>query len=489
MSRRCRLGCCSSRAAASRARRSPACSATRTPSRAPPACSASTGCCSSRTPARTCSARCATAASPSAAPRQPAARRVRRHRPRDPRVGAPAGRQRPRPAQRRAQARARRRGQPGRPAAARPRSSRSTTTLQDDPAARAATRYGSPARRCTGSSTSSARPSSARAASSRRRPRLLAMATDHAKWSKALKDSLDETHLTDEAAEALRRLLHADEGMRDTARGLRELVEGHLGQIARVRDDCDGPRDGPGTPGLRRPAPHRPRRRDGHRQGRPPRAGRRGRRARQAGARRGGRRAQAPRHQRGRPRLRDARSNGVPRARRAQATVRVAARSSGGTVVIEVSDDGAGIDEDRRPGQGDRDAACSPPTPRRAARRCGSCCSSPPSPPRASVTETSGRGVGLDVVQSAAEELGGNVEVISRRGPRHDVPHDVAGDARRAALPGGPGRRRGVRGAGAGRRRVDVAARRGGPHRRRVPRSSYDTARTCRCSTSARPSA
>ena len=32
------------------------------------------------------------------------------------------------------------------------------------------------------------------------------------------------------------------------------------------------------------------------------------------------------------------------------------------------------------------------------------------------VTETSGRGVGLDVVQSAAEELGGNVEVISVAG-------------------------------------------------------------------------
>ena len=66
------------------------------------------------------------------------------------------------------------------------------------------------------------------------------MATDHAKWSKALKDSLDDARLSDEAAEALRRLLSADEGMRDTARGLRELVEGHLGQIARVRDDSMG---------------------------------------------------------------------------------------------------------------------------------------------------------------------------------------------------------------------------------------------------------
>ena len=98
-----------------------------------------------------------------------------------------------------------------------------------------------------------------------------------------------------------------------------------------------------------------------------------------------------------------------------RAVVTVSARSVGGTVVLEVTDDGAGVDEDAvrdkaiRLGLLPADSAVTGPvllnllfTP---------CFSTSDT-----VTETSGRGVGLDVVRDAVEELGGLVEVRSERG-------------------------------------------------------------------------
>jgi len=99
----------------------------------------------------------------------------------------------------------------------------------------------------------------------------------------------------------------------------------------------------------------------------------------------------------------------------ARATVSVHARSVGGTVVLEVSDDGGGVDEDAvraaavAQGLLPEDSVLSGPallqllfTPALSTSR--------------DVTETSGRGVGLDVVRDAVEELGGAVEVRSERG-------------------------------------------------------------------------
>jgi chemotaxis protein histidine kinase CheA len=98
-----------------------------------------------------------------------------------------------------------------------------------------------------------------------------------------------------------------------------------------------------------------------------------------------------------------------------QATVTVAARQAGSTVVIEVSDDGAGIDDDalreRAIAQGllPADSAATGAPLHRVLFEPGFST-------RDDVTETSGRGVGLDVVRTAVEGLGGNVEVVTEPG-------------------------------------------------------------------------
>jgi chemotaxis protein histidine kinase CheA len=98
-----------------------------------------------------------------------------------------------------------------------------------------------------------------------------------------------------------------------------------------------------------------------------------------------------------------------------RATVTVTARSSGGTVVLDVSDDGAGIDEDAlravavRRGLLPGDTTLTGPA-------LWQLLFQPALSTSAEITETSGRGVGLDVVQTAVESLGGAVDVMSTPG-------------------------------------------------------------------------
>ncbi|MDX6211855.1 MAG: two-component system, chemotaxis family, sensor kinase CheA [Frankiales bacterium] len=241
--------------------------------------------------------------------------------------------------------------------------------------------------------------------------KLLTMATDHAKWTKVLRDSMNTVELSEETALALHRLTQADDGMRDTARSLRELVEGHLGQIARVRDDSMGLAMVP----VRRVFAALPRivRDVATATGKDVRLDLVGEDVELDKQVLDGV-ADALKHL-----VINAVDHGcqTPEQRRAAgkkgpASVRVAARSSGGTVVLEVVDDGNGIDEDRVRAKA-VESGLLPPDSVTTGPALWQLLFVPAFSTAGAVTETSGRGVGLDVVQSAAEELGGNVEIVS----------------------------------------------------------------------------
>jgi chemotaxis protein histidine kinase CheA len=99
----------------------------------------------------------------------------------------------------------------------------------------------------------------------------------------------------------------------------------------------------------------------------------------------------------------------------ARATVTVSARSAGSAVVIEVSDDGNGIDEEAV-----RSVAVSrgllPADSRLSGPALLQMMFSAGFSTRSQVTQTSGRGVGLDVVRTVVEDLSGTVEVRSEPG-------------------------------------------------------------------------
>jgi chemotaxis protein histidine kinase CheA len=98
-----------------------------------------------------------------------------------------------------------------------------------------------------------------------------------------------------------------------------------------------------------------------------------------------------------------------------QATVTVSARAAGSTIVIEVSDDGYGIDEDAL-----RESAVErgllPADTQATGQQLMSVLFQPGFSTRDEVTSTSGRGVGLDVVRMAVEDLGATIEINSELG-------------------------------------------------------------------------
>jgi chemotaxis protein histidine kinase CheA len=105
----------------------------------------------------------------------------------------------------------------------------------------------------------------------------------------------------------------------------------------------------------------------------------------------------------------------VAMGKHAQATVTVTARASGGTVVIEVTDDGLGIDEDSlRAAAIERGVLL--PDSLLSGQALMSVLFQPAFSTAKEVTETSGRGIGLDVVRSAVEALGGLVELHTKPG-------------------------------------------------------------------------
>jgi chemotaxis protein histidine kinase CheA len=97
------------------------------------------------------------------------------------------------------------------------------------------------------------------------------------------------------------------------------------------------------------------------------------------------------------------------------AVVRVSARAAGAAVVIQVADDGVGIEEDALRAAA-VEAGLLPADSTATGQALLSVMFMPGFTTRSLVTETSGRGVGLDVVRMAVEDLGGSIEVVSEPG-------------------------------------------------------------------------
>ncbi|MFN2523587.1 MAG: response regulator [Mycobacteriales bacterium] len=240
---------------------------------------------------------------------------------------------------------------------------------------------------------------------------LLTLAAEQVRWVQALRRV---EGLPPEVALALHRLAGTGDEMAGAARGLRELVEGHRGGMALVRDGAMGLAMVP----VRRVFAALPRiaRDVAQSTGKDVMLVMRGEDVELDKKVLDGI-ADALKHL-----IINAVDHGCepPIARAAadkpeQATITVSARSVGGTVVIEVADDGAGVDEDAV-----RDKAVQLGMLAPDAHLTGppllNLLFTPAFSTSATVTQTSGRGVGLDVVRDAVEELGGSVEARSERG-------------------------------------------------------------------------
>ncbi len=98
-----------------------------------------------------------------------------------------------------------------------------------------------------------------------------------------------------------------------------------------------------------------------------------------------------------------------------RAIVTVSAKSAGGTVVLEVSDDGRGIDEEKVRASA-IEKGLLPPGSLLSGPQLLQVLFMPAFSTASTVTSTSGRGVGLDVVKTAVDDLGGAIDVYSELG-------------------------------------------------------------------------
>ncbi|HEX4007923.1 MAG TPA: chemotaxis protein CheA [Acidobacteriaceae bacterium] len=101
--------------------------------------------------------------------------------------------------------------------------------------------------------------------------------------------------------------------------------------------------------------------------------------------------------------------------KRPMATIHLAARHSGASVVVEVSDDGAGIDSEAVRARAIERGLAGDDTPLSDEEIFAFIFQAGFSTAR-QVTDVSGRGVGMDVVRQRVESLHGSIDVASRRG-------------------------------------------------------------------------
>ena len=122
------------------------------------------------------------------------------------------------------------------------------------------------------------------------------------------------------------------------------------------------------------------------------------------------------RAERGQPRHRDRRSERVAAGKRPEGTIRLAASTAGESVILEISDDGRGMDVE----------ACRTCALARPASRCRTAGSTrarfstsfarPGFSTRDEADRASGRGVGMAVVRDTVQELGGTLSVETAPG-------------------------------------------------------------------------
>ena len=100
-----------------------------------------------------------------------------------------------------------------------------------------------------------------------------------------------------------------------------------------------------------------------------------------------------------------------------QGAVRLSARQEGDHVTIEIRDDGAGMDPEKLRGKAVEKGLMSPEAAARmSAEECMQVVFLPGFSTKAEVTDISGRGVGMDVVQSRIRELSGTIQIQSELG-------------------------------------------------------------------------
>ena len=120
--------------------------------------------------------------------------------------------------------------------------------------------------------------------------------------------------------------------------------------------------------------------------------------------------------------------------------MRLSAAHRSGRVVIEIADDGRGIDRPKVKAIAIKKGLI-PADAQLTDGEIDNLLFLPGFSTAETVSNISGRGVGMDVVKRSIQALGGRISITSRAGPRLDLLDEPAADAGGARRHGGEGRR------------------------------------------------